>query len=476
MIDRAFTLLSDERLAQLAATGSDPAFATLYRRYSGTLFAYCRSITRNSEDGWDALQNAMVKVLVALRRSERTAPVRPWLFCIAHNESVGILRRRSAHERAAGAISTTAVPGADEQAETREHITEVVGDVQQLPTGQRAALVMRELGDLRYDEIAVALQTTEGNARQLVFAARAGLKDSRAGRGLPCESVRDQLSLADGRLLRRRSVRAHLRTCEGCRTYAVGVRRSDAPARALGAWSPLAGFNLLESILRAAGGPAGAGLAQGGPALLGSLVARAAAVSAVAVIGVGAAEVVKLEPGHSPVAAAAEPLAAGHRASSHPRASSVTSPAVASAAATVVPASFAVASSRSAGRAVAGTARSGSRSPSASSDGPTARAPASGVGSRDAAPAAERSPRAQGGTIADCPQAAGDGAAATGQQPQHASARYEPSQPQEQQQPVPAPAAPDAGPDAGAASASRLDAQQTGGPRPQPYVAATGAQ
>ncbi|MEA2421513.1 MAG: hypothetical protein QOF55_612, partial [Thermoleophilaceae bacterium] len=179
MIDRAFTLLSDERLAQLAATGSDPAFATLYRRYSGTLFAYCRSITRNSEDGWDALQNAMVKVLVALRRSERTAPVRPWLFCIAHNESVGILRRRSAHERAAGAISTTAVPGADEQAETREHITEVVSDVQQLPTGQRAALVMRELGDLRYDEIAVALQTTEGNARQLVFAARAGLKDSR---------------------------------------------------------------------------------------------------------------------------------------------------------------------------------------------------------------------------------------------------------------------------------------------------------
>jgi hypothetical protein len=125
---------------------------------------------------------------------------------------------------------------------------------------------------------------------------------------------------------------------------------------------------------------------------------------------------------------------------------------------------------------VAGTTRSGSRSPSASSDGPTARAPASGVGSRGAAPAAERSPSAQGGTAADCPQAGGDRAAATGQQPQHASAGYEPSQPQEQQQPAPAPAAPDAGPDAGAASASRLDAQQTGGPRPQPYVAATGAQ
>src|SRR3954454_20257050 len=240
MISRAMTVLSDERLANLAATGSDPAFAALYNRYSGTLFAYCRSITRNPEDGWDALQNAMIKVLIALRRTpDRSAPIRPWLFCICHNESVGILRRRAAAERAADAVEWTAPAGADERALEREQVKEVVSDVQQLPTGQRAALVMRELADLRYDEIAVALETTEGNARQLVFAARAGLRDSRAGRGLPCESVRDQLTLADGRLLRRRSVRAHLRTCDGCREYAVGVRRrSGQPARtAFGAWS-----------------------------------------------------------------------------------------------------------------------------------------------------------------------------------------------------------------------------------------------
>src|SRR3954452_19703822 len=248
MISRALTVMSDERLAQLAAAGSDPAFATLYNRYSGTLFAYCRSITRNVDDGWDALQNAMIKVLVALRRApERTAPVRPWLFCICHNEAIGILRRRSAAERVAGATSCTTVAGADEEALAREAVSEVVSDVQQLPTGQRAAIVMRELADLRYDEIAVALETTEGNARQLVFAARAGLRDSRAGRGLPCESVRDQLSVADGRLLRRRSVRAHLRTCDGCREYASTVRRrAGQPVPSLGTWTPLAGYQLLE--------------------------------------------------------------------------------------------------------------------------------------------------------------------------------------------------------------------------------------
>src|SRR3979409_2182664 len=113
MIARALTMLSDERLAQLASAGSDPAFATLYSRYSGTLFAYCRSITRNADDGWDALQNAMIKVLVALRRTpDRTAPVRPWLFCICHNEAVGILRRRAAADRITDALEHTTAAGA----------------------------------------------------------------------------------------------------------------------------------------------------------------------------------------------------------------------------------------------------------------------------------------------------------------------------------------------------------------------------
>src|SRR3954464_6334040 len=280
MIARALTVMSDERLAQLAANGSDPAFATLYNRYRATLFAYCRSTPRTVGAGWDALQTAMITVLVALRRSpERSAPVRPWLFCICHNEAVGILRRRASAERVAGAAVCTVVAGADEEAFAREVVSEVVSDVQQLPTGQRAALVMRELADLQYDEIAVALETTEGNARQLVFAARAGLRDSRAGRGLPCESVRDQLSLADGRLLRRRSVRAHLRTCDGCREYASAMRRQ--PVRALSAWSPLAGYQLLESVFRAAG-PA---LVQGGSSAFAPLAAKAAAATVVLAAG-----------------------------------------------------------------------------------------------------------------------------------------------------------------------------------------------
>jgi RNA polymerase sigma factor (sigma-70 family) len=327
MTGRALTMLSDERLAQLAAGGSDPAFATLYSRYSGTLFAYCRSITRNPEDGWDALQNAMIKVLVALRRAPgRSSPIRPWLFCICHNESIGVLRRRSAAERVAGEATYSTVAGADEQALMREHVTEMVSDVQQLPTGQRAALVMRELADLRYDEIAIALETTEGNARQLVFAARAGLRDSRAGRGLPCESVRDQLSLADGRLLRRRSVRAHLRTCDGCREYAVSMRRrAGQPVAALSAWSPFAGYESLQSVFRAAAGASPAAV-QGTSSLLGGLAVKAAAAGVLVATGIGAADVATLRgPERSQVATATAKPAKVARPVSHRPSAPVTS-------------------------------------------------------------------------------------------------------------------------------------------------------
>jgi RNA polymerase sigma factor (sigma-70 family) len=425
MISRALTMLSDERLAQLAATGSDPAFSVLYSRYSGTLFAYCRSITRNAEDGWDALQNAMIKVLVSLRRTERTAPVRPWLFCIAHNEAVGILRRRSAAERLASAAQTTIVAGADEQAEIRERITEVVSDVQQLPTGQRAALVMRELADLRYDEIAVALETTEGNARQLVFAARAGLRDSRAGRGLLCESVRDQLSVADGRLLRRRSVRAHLRTCDGCRQYAVSVRRrAGQPARAaLGAWSPLAGYDLLQSVFRGAADAGGAALVQGGTSVFGPLALKAAAVTAVVATGIGAADVATMKPEHSlstaAVASAAQAAGAAPRRAATTAAGGSTSAKV-----TVVPAVATTASATTTTVAVAleRTRRRSAKTDSKRTSRTSTSDPAAGTPQDDADPPLRRSggtesreSRAPARARADCD---GDGrSAARAEQP-----------------------------------------------------------
>ncbi len=287
MISRSYRLLPDERLARLAGDGNDPAFAALHHRYDAILHGYTRSIARDADDAADALQNAWIAALVALRADRRQAPVRPWLFRIAHNAAVDVLRRKASASSVVRSIDRgvlACVPGVDEQYARTETMAEVVGDMRELPTNQRAALVMRELADLDYGEIAIALSTSEGNARQLVFAARDGLRESRAGRALPCDAVRGVLARADGRELRRRRLRAHLDVCQGCRAYAAGVTR---PARKVAGYAP--GPALLQGIFAAAGG-SGAAMTSGG-SFAGLAKGAVAAVLVVAGVGTGEAVV-----------------------------------------------------------------------------------------------------------------------------------------------------------------------------------------
>ena len=214
-----YRLLSDERLARLAAGRDDRAFSSLYQRHEAALLAYCRSITRDPEDARDALQSAMASAYSAIPGRRPGGPVRAWLFKITHNEAIDLLRRRR-HELPLVDGDLSPAPSAADQTTAREAAHEALAEVADLPPRQRGALVLRELHGLAYDEIAAALSVTEVNARQLVFAARSGVADSRAGRNLPCEFVRDAIEAGDRRAQRRRPLRAHLRSCDDCRAFA----------------------------------------------------------------------------------------------------------------------------------------------------------------------------------------------------------------------------------------------------------------
>ena len=231
-----FARMGDEALASRAAAGNNAAFAALYERYYEPLLGYCRSILLNAEDAHDATQSALENALRALPRREPGRALKPWLYRIAHNEAINIVRRRQPVASGVDTDDLLTVPGPEVDAEQRTRLAQLVDDLRMLPERQRGALVMRELSGLSYDEIGLALGVSNEAARRAVFDARTALHDAVDGRATECTSVRRCLSDGDRRHLRARGVRAHLRSCDDCATFerAMGMRQADL--HMLGPW------------------------------------------------------------------------------------------------------------------------------------------------------------------------------------------------------------------------------------------------
>ena len=282
----------DARLAKLAAAGDERAFAAIYDRYHQELYRYCFAILGDAHDAQDALQGTMASALRALPGESRPIELRPWLYRVAHNESISIVRRRQPLAEAQEP-DLPREPAVDAVFESRERLRTLVADLATLSERQRSALVMRELSGLSHEQIAAALGTSSGAARQVVYEARQALLELEEGRGMECERVRMALSDGDGRRLRGRGVRAHLRGCQGCRDFQAGIEQRAADLELFAPpLAAVAASGVLATVL--GGGSAGAG--AGGLAASGvgggALSAKAlAVVAASAAIGVGAGTV-----------------------------------------------------------------------------------------------------------------------------------------------------------------------------------------
>jgi RNA polymerase sigma factor (sigma-70 family) len=166
----------DSALVRRARLGSHAAFAQIVRRYESPLRAYCARLLGPSA-AQDAVQQAFLQAFVALRdpHDEREVPLRPWLYRIAYNCAVDILRRRDRdHEQLDPEMN--GVPQPQQVVERRETLRRLIGAMRALPEGQRRALVARELEGRSYQEISAELGASEGGVRQLIFRARSALR------------------------------------------------------------------------------------------------------------------------------------------------------------------------------------------------------------------------------------------------------------------------------------------------------------
>src|SRR3954470_4132065 len=134
----------------------------------------------------------MTRAYAALQEKPHDFELRPWLFRIAHNEAVSILRRRRPGEE----LDDSQAGGGpvEEEGALRQDLEHLRSDLDALPERQRAALLLRELSGLGHREIGEVLGIAPPLVKQTIYQARTALMQAKEGREMECPAVRRALS------------------------------------------------------------------------------------------------------------------------------------------------------------------------------------------------------------------------------------------------------------------------------------------
>jgi RNA polymerase sigma factor (sigma-70 family) len=217
---------SDGALVARVRRGDEAAFEALYESYHRNLLAFCHHMLGSREEAEDVLQHTFIAAYRHLRARDDIVGLKPWLYTIARNRCLSVLRAR--RDQVALHDGHAATEGLAAEVDRRDDLRLLVRDVQRLAPDQRAALVLFELGDHSHDEIAAVLGVRREKVKALVFQAREALMGWRAARETPCGEVREQLATLTGSALRRGTIRRHVEQCAGCTQYEAEVRRQRA--------------------------------------------------------------------------------------------------------------------------------------------------------------------------------------------------------------------------------------------------------
>src|SRR5438034_6994046 len=154
----------------------DDAFERFYRKHVAEVYQYALAVLGNSADGADVTQQTILNAYRAFQRGERPKKAHNWLIKIAHN--VCRMRWRQSGRRPQEVpLERAGEPAAPD--DERPSLDVLLSALAKLPFNQRAAIVMREVEDRSYAEIAEVLGVTVPAVEALLFRARGNLRERR---------------------------------------------------------------------------------------------------------------------------------------------------------------------------------------------------------------------------------------------------------------------------------------------------------
>jgi RNA polymerase sigma factor (sigma-70 family) len=153
------------------------------------LHRYCARLMGSVIDGEDVVQDTLVRAVDALPALDEATPLRPWLFRIAHNRALDVLRGRALRVtepiEAASQVADPANPDPLEMLMRREAVETAVSRFAQLPAPQRSAVILKDVLDQSLVEIASLLELSVDSVKSHLARGRVRLREINARAAAP---------------------------------------------------------------------------------------------------------------------------------------------------------------------------------------------------------------------------------------------------------------------------------------------------
>jgi RNA polymerase sigma-70 factor, ECF subfamily len=174
---KASQRFEDPELARRSQAGDTEAFGELVTKYRAKIFTMVYGMVRDEHDAWDLAQEGFLKAWHSIHLFEGRSSFYTWLYSITVNLAIDSLRRKGRREEVElnDAIpSSLPGPGVNYQrTEIREQVNAALA---KLSPEHRAVVVLKELEDLQYHEIAEVLNLSMGTVMSRLFYGRKKLQ------------------------------------------------------------------------------------------------------------------------------------------------------------------------------------------------------------------------------------------------------------------------------------------------------------
>jgi len=173
--------MTDAVLVRRTLAGDTACYDVLIHRYQRQVYSLLYRLVHNPTDAEDLLQETFIRAYSALGSFRKDASFLTWLYRIAANLSVDLMRSRKVHSAASldeevesgREPAATDRRGAPEDAAMREDVSETVHKaIMNLPERYRRAVLLRHVAGMSIEEIAELLSMPSGTVKTHLFRAR----------------------------------------------------------------------------------------------------------------------------------------------------------------------------------------------------------------------------------------------------------------------------------------------------------------